>query len=192
MQMWKWFKGREDNDDQEKPIDYIKLLQIAVEEEHWALQSHQNRVAFYASFITAILAISIAGFIDAKETMHYLILLIGPIIVFVVSLIALDGTFRFYQRALEAITIRAKCEQAIGITDSNVVPKNVPEYWKEESLIPDRYLEARTSTISSSEFINQNISLGYQKSTRRLFIFFQGISIVFGLVLIGLAIGIIK
>ena len=181
-------KGMENN---KKTIDFHKLLQLAVEEEHWALDTHQNRVAFYTSFISAILAITVAGFIQVGESIHYWILLIGPLVTFVISIIALDGTFRFYQLFLEAVSIRAKCEQAIGITDPKQIPKNPPEYWKDESLLPDRHLNARGSTPSSSKFISQHLSLGYQRPTRRLFLFFQALSVVMGGVLVALATGLI-
>jgi hypothetical protein len=171
--------------------DFLELLQGAVEEEHWFLQAHQNRVAFYTSFISAILAVTIAGVLEAADSIHYAILVTGPLTVFAISVIALDGTYRFYQRFLEAVTIRAKLEQAIGITDADVIPKNPPGYWKEEPVVPPRHLDARLSISSSSDFINQHKFLGYQRATRRLFRFFQAVSILLGLTLIALAIGLI-
>ncbi|MDT8429563.1 MAG: hypothetical protein RQ757_12455 [Pseudomonadales bacterium] len=156
--------------------DRIALLKLHVEEEHHFLVEHQKRVSFYTSIVTAILGATVAGTINVEDTTHFLLLQIGPLLVFGVSRIAKDGTYRLYQRFLESITIRAKIEQELGLTtpEASDIPNR---YWEGESIVPPRHVLSRRASSSSSAFIKQHGNLGYHASTRRLLTTFQLIAI---------------
>jgi hypothetical protein len=98
------------------------------------------------------------------------ILCAGPLLIFTISTIAIDGTFCLYQRFLEAITIRAKIEQELGLTkmrSDNADSSN--SYWWLEPIIPLRHIESRKGCDSSDAFINEYSTKGYHLWTVRLF-----------------------
>jgi hypothetical protein len=162
-----------------------KLLEIEIHEEQHFLEAHQKRVAFYTSILSAILAATIAGGMKAESGYHFALLLAGPLLIFVISHIARDGTFRIYQRFLEAITIRAKIEQAIGLTSPINELLDTPNiYWKDESFIPPRHLDARQKFKSTSQFLEESNKAGYHRSSCNLFLTFQFVSIFIAIVLI--------
>lgn len=152
-----------------------KLLDIAITQEKDFLEAHQKRIQFYASLVSAILAATIAGFLKAELWYDYVFLIIGPILAFSLSSIAKGGTFRLYQRFLEAVVMRAKIEQMSGMLE---VDSSDGSYWGEEPLVPTRQLEARKNHATSQEFINAHRDAGYQKSTKNLLLVFQAISCV--------------
>ena len=167
-----------------KSISLEKLLEIEINEEQHFLEAHQKRVAFYSSILSAILAATIAGAMKATNSYHYMLLLAAPVLIFAISYIARDGTFRIYQRFLEAITIRAKIEQVIGLTEPMNKINNELKYWSEESFIPPRHLKARLGRNSTEDFIDVNKNAGYHRSSRNLFITFQVVSAFIFLLLI--------
>jgi len=158
----------------EKPL---KLYELAINEEHHFLDAHQNRVAFYSGILSALVAGTVAGFFQASEWYHLAFLCIGPVLILVLSTIAIDGTLRFYQRFVEAVTIRAKIEQELGLTEEHSVNTNVSgSYWRSEPIIPLRHIESRKKYESSDAFIKEHLKGGYHLWTIRWFRGFQGIS----------------
>jgi hypothetical protein len=155
----------------------LKLYESAVNEEHYFLDAHQKRVAFYLSILSAIVAGVVAGLFQASEWYHLAILCVGPVLIYAVSAIGIEGTFRLYQRFLEAVTIRAKLEQELGLTKKRSVGTNATNsYWQSEAIIPLRHIESRKDYESSDAFIKEHARRGYHLWTIRLFRVFQGIA----------------
>ena len=157
----------------------LKLYELAINEEHHFLDQHQSRVAFYSGILSALVAGIVAGLFHASEWYHVAILCAGPVLIFTISTIAMDGTFRLYQRFLEAITIRAKIEQELGLTISssgNVTGSDF--YWRSEPIIPLRHIESREGCESSDAFIKQYSTKGYHLWTLRLLRVFRWLSIL--------------
>ncbi len=159
-------------------IDFEKLLEIEIDEEHHFLEAHQKRVAFYSSILSALTAATIAGAMKASLSYHYFLLLAGPLLIFSISHIAKDGTFRIYQRFLEAITIRAKLEDVLGLTTSLKEFNIEAKYWSDEPFIPHRHLEARMGSQSTNDFIESRKKSGYHKSSLYLFNTFQFVAVL--------------
>ena len=163
-------------------LDKLTLYEIIINEEHFFLESHQNRIKFYSSILSAIIIATIAGVINSKEEWHLLFLLIGPLIVLFVASIAKDGTFRMYQRFLESITMRAKIEHDLNLTEKRNDNEELGWYIK-ESIVPPRHQTGRSKFNSTEEFINYHKNKGYHNSTRKLFRSFQFISALLLLVI---------
>ena len=159
--------------------ELFKLYELAVNEEHHFLDAHQNRIAFYSGILSALVAGTVVGLFQASEWYHLAILCVGPVLIFVVSKIAIDGTFRLYQRFLEAVTIRAKIEQELGLTKKRSVNTNATNsYWQSEAIIPLRHIRSRKDYLSSNAFIREHSTKGYHLWTRRLFRAFKWISVL--------------
>ena len=169
--------------------ELLKLYELSINEEHHFLDAHQNRVAFYCGILSALFAGTVAGFFQVSEWPYLAFLCVGPMLIFFVSKIAIDGTFRFYQLYLESVTVRAKIEQELGLTrkPSVTVDANVTDsYWQSEPLIPPRHLKDRKESNSAQNFIEERKTKGYQLRTRLLFRGFQWISV---LMLVGIVVG---
>jgi hypothetical protein len=157
----------------------LKLYELAINEEHHFLDAHQNRIAFFSGILSALIAGTVAGLFHTSEWYHLAILCVGPVLIFVVSKIAIDGTFRLYQRFLEAVTIRAKIEQELGLTKKHSVNSNATNsYWQSEPIIPLRHIESRKDYKSSDSFIREHSRKGYHFWTIRLFRTFQCVSVL--------------
>ena len=167
--------------------DLLDLYKTIVEEEHYFAREHQSRIEFYVSIISALMTVTVAGAFKAASWYQYLFVTVGPILIFVVSEIAIGGTFRLYQRFLESITMRAKIEQIIGLTEE-AAHQSEDEYWPLEPIIPMRYLKARRESASSEEFIEKFSKAGYHRNSMYLFRGFQAVSVIMFLALIFLSI----
>ena len=169
--------------------DYLKLYEVVVSEEQHFLEAHQTRVKFYTSVISVLLAATVAGIVKSAVWYHYLFISVGPILTYLVSNIAVDGTFRLYQRFLESVTMRAKIEQVLGLTDNHEARQGDKKfYWSKEPIVPPRHLKARRDCISSEEFIKKYSKAGYHRSTFQLFRSFQILSAImfFGVLLLAI------
>jgi len=125
---------------------------------------------------------TIAGLFQVSEWYHYLFPITGPFLIFLVSSIAIRGTFRIYRSFLEAITMRAKVEQGLGLTrPPSQEDEQTREYWQSERFIPDRYIESRNGYPTSQEFVKGRSELGYHRWTTLLFRCFQGLSVALGI-----------
>lgn len=165
-----------------------KLYESFVAEEHYFLAEHQKRIAFFSSLISAIFAATIAGIIRSENSTHLGFLALGPVLTIALCFLAKEGTFRLYQRFLEAIASRAKLEQQMHLTEPLPSTSELG-YWNTEALISARHREARGSYGSSAEFIASRSRSGYEGVARRVFLVFQicsvGILVILAALLIG-------
>ena len=169
--------------------DLLKLYELAINEEHRYLDAHQKRIDFYTGILSALLTGTGVGLFQASEWYHFVFLCIAPVLIFTVSSIAIEGTFRVYQRLLEAITVRAKIEQELGLTSRQ--PGSADEsdsYWRSEPIIPHRHIESRKKVESSKAFMDAYVTKGLQLWAGRLFRVFQWLSVGVLLGLLALAI----
>ena len=157
----------------------LKLYELSVNEEHYFLDAHQSRATFYSGFISALVVGTVAGLLRANDWKQLVAICAGPILIFIISKIALKGCFRFYQRYIETVTIRAKIEQELGLTRCQLDNTDETDfYWQSEPIIPFRHINSRKTYNTSDDFIKQFIDKGYQHCTKVLFWWFQILSIV--------------
>jgi len=137
--------------------EFLKLYELAINEEHYFLKEHQTRIDFYFGIVSVLVAGTAAGLFQVSEWYHVAILCAcSPLLIFTITKIAIDGTFRSYQRFLETVTIRAKIEQELGLTkrcSGNV--NDSDSFWQFEPIIPSRHIESRKDCESSDAFIKK-------------------------------------
>lgn len=165
----------------------IDLYRIIVDEEKNFLKSHHDRANFFFGIITGLAAGIVIGALKLSqwchsEWYHYLLILPGPILMICICGIAIKSIDRFYQRFLEAVTMRAKLEYALDMTKPPPVSKVLgPEWVIKDPLVPPRHLKSRVRFKTTEEWIDMNRSEGYNKWLKVLFIVGQFV----GLFLIG-------
>jgi hypothetical protein len=119
-----------------------RLFDAAWEQEKYFLAEMHRRLVFFGSLIPALLGATVAGALAANHWWHYVVLLVGPVAIHVVTTAAADAMRRSYRRVLEAIAMRAKCEFDLGLTR----PRRESEggVWAEtEPYIGGRHLRGR-------------------------------------------------
>lgn len=167
----------------------LKLYELSINEHQFYLETHHKRVDFYSGLVSALLTGTAIAVFQASQWYHYLYLCTAPILIFAVSGIAIQGTFRAYQSWIDNITVRAKIEQKLGLTGNRAESDDAPDsYWQSEPLIPQRYLKNRRGSESSEKFVKEYSRKGLQLWARRLFIGFQCLSVGLFVLLLSLAI----
>lgn len=157
-----------------KAAEVISLYQLIAEEERAFLDAHQTRVKFYTTIVSAILAATIAGVVKVSAWYHVAIMCIGPLLVMAVAWIAIEGTKRLYQRWLWSITIRAKLEQLLEMTQAPQFPPSHDSYWSAEPIVSPGHIGARQECPTSAEFVEKFLNEGYNRWTRYFFYSFIG------------------
>jgi len=167
----------------------LELYKNVLEEEHFSIKMHHERVSFYSGFVSAIFAAVAVGFLQASEWYHYIIISAGPIIAYYVAENAIEGCSRDYLRFIETITTRAKIEQALGLTLKAPAPSSEPErYWSDEPLVPLRHIESRKKHETSKDFVREYSEKGISKIVKKLFHVIQWVSIAMFAIAMSLAI----
>jgi hypothetical protein len=152
-------------------IDLQKLLDTYIQEVAETLSAHQERIKFYSSLISAVLAATVGGAIQARQPYHFGLLLAGPVLVVTLSWIAIRGTSRLFQRFLEATVRQGKVEQMLGM--HLPLPEKEGGYWEGEALVAPRNLSSRREFRNSQDFVSAHLNRGYQLATMRLFYAFM-------------------
>jgi hypothetical protein len=65
--------------------------------------------------------------------------------------------------------MRAKLEQALGLTNAAAVGEGTDSYWEREPLVPTRNIDSRRSHETSKAFVDAHLEKGLRLWARRLF-----------------------
>lgn len=134
--------------------DLFKLYRLVIEKEQYFLTEHQKRIAFYAGLLSTLVAATTVGIFYAEKWYHFVLVLIGPVLVIKVSSLAERGATRLYQRFLETITMLAKVEEDLGLTKArNKDAKPNGKGWVTvEPFVTKRHMDSRVEgEIKSSK-----------------------------------------
>lgn len=147
----------------------IDIYKIAVEEETHFLDMHQSRVKFFLGIVSALLAGTVAGLFKSTLWYEFALMSLGPILIAFTCFVSMKGVFRLYQRFLEAVTVRAKIEQQLGMTlPLPNTTKN--DYWSNEPVIAPRHLKSRREHPTSEKWLEQITKQGYNSWTDKFFL----------------------
>lgn len=151
-----------------------KRYELACNEEGTQFDRYLKSITFYIGLISALLSATVAGALQAKPGAQTLLLLVGPMLTLTAAYLGRLSTRRLYRNWLEKITIRAKFEQALGLTH----PRGGADgYWKGEPIIAARHIKSRSDRATSAEFVDENVKGGYNLPTRVLFFASAGIAL---------------
>lgn len=167
----------------------LRLYELTINEQQHHFRGIQNRIAFFSGLLSALLVATITGIFEAKACYHFVFLLAGPIVLYVMADIGIEGNTRVYQRWVESVTVRAKLEQKLGLTMSAASADSCDDsdmYWRGEPLVPPRHIDDRNEFESSDDFIKHHISKRVWQL--RFFRTFQVLSVALGLGLACLAV----
>ncbi len=150
--------------------DLFKLYELAIDEHHYYIDIRDSRVTFYVGILSALVTVLGVGLFQASEWYQFAFLSLSSLLISAVSKIAVEATRLTYRRQLESITVRAKIEQQLGLTQvSWADAADSHSSWASEPLIPARHIAVRESHDSSDAFILRNLAKGSQLWTERMF-----------------------
>ena len=154
-----------------------KLYEIEIKRENEIRARWRSSLNVYLtmllSFISAI--ILIANFASKYANICFVG---GGILVICISILALLHFRLDYKYQMEILSIQAKIEDLLGLTDSTKV--DLPLRWENEALLPDWYYSNKNSKSSTTIFVKSLCSI------KRIngYTFFYIVFVLFGVGLI--------
>jgi len=154
--------------------ELLTLYKFSADEEHRELDMHHKRIAFFAGSGSALFLAAIIGTRFADNWIHFVALAFVVALVVPLTRLGREVSRQFYERFLSAVTMRAKLEQLLHMTEDDAYPISNPDpeksFWVGESLIPTRNLESRRTYKSSSQsWLLARMEGGYQRSAQKYF-----------------------
>jgi len=131
----------------------IEVYKATLGEEQFFNNIFENRLAFFTGLLSSLLTAIVLGVFYAKDILESVALLVGPIALVLVAVRGIHAVTRASERISRVITVRAKIEQALGLTVSvRIQGKSSELYWEQEPIVNPEHLESRKRHISSNEF----------------------------------------
>lgn len=153
----------------------LETYKVVISEEQFFNSLFENRLSFYTGLLTTVVTAIVLGFFYSTEIIHYIVLLFGPMILILISITGIKAGHRALDRLSRILTVRAKIEQALGLTVAHKFSKESPEqYWGIEPIIDTDHLASRLEYKTSSEFSKfiRRRSQSYLSSTVIFYRFF--------------------
>ena len=169
---------------------YLELYKLAVEEVHKYHLLHHQRAVYFSGLITTILGAAGLALLKSSAWQHYLFSALVLALLILVCQVGRAGIGGAYRLLLEAISIRAKLEQALHLTTASWLETGdrTLEYWAEEPLIPSRHINDRIEfKKSSSAWQEHRIESSDQRWTDRFLKYAEGLGLALLVVTILLA-----
>lgn len=169
--------------------ELLRLFDISVREHHYYVDTLQKRIDFFTGIISALIVGTFFGLYSAKNWVHYAIILMAPILAFAIAEIGIRSFYRYNKFIYESISVRAKYEQLIKITELETGSEE-DRYWQNETIVPPSYLDKRKKWSSSEKFVEHYEKRRYYKWIVKFYRIVQAISVLMIAGLIYLAIDI--
>ena len=136
------------------------------------LNRHFNVRNYYTVLLSALSGLYIGGILQLeinnvlKSSIPYVVLFALPVVIIILSVIAIKSTTRYYTAWLRRVALLAKIENILGIDSRVKLEDGKPEklIWKKDERFMDKYyLDSRETWESSEEFIEKNTFKGDNK-----------------------------
>ena len=131
----------------------IEVYKATLGEEQFFNNIFENRLAFFSGLLSSVLTAIILGIFYAKDVLEFVALLIGPIALVLVANRGVHAVKRASERTSKILTVRAKIEQALGLTIPFRMQGKLSDlYWEKEPIVNEEHLESRKRHKSSNDF----------------------------------------
>lgn len=164
-----------DVNDELKQNELIEIYKTTVLEEQFFLSDHHKRLAFYIGFISTLFVGTIAGIYKAQEAYEYLLIIVGPLAIWVLSFVGYKISKRAYKRFLETITVKAKIERKLNLDKKPINVDDQDTDWiSTEQILNSRDIEnqKKGNFKTSAEWVDNQMSRrgSVHANTKLLFI----------------------
>jgi hypothetical protein len=132
------------------------------------LELHYRHAERTLALVSAILAVSLLALYQTGGGLWALAVIIGPVANMILCYAGPRLCDRFYQRFLEDLTIEAKIEPLVGLSDPRAAG-SAGVFREDQAYLPQRWQEGRGVYKTASEFVKHHMALGANKLIRRVF-----------------------
>ncbi len=139
----------------------IELYRVFVEEEFRHSDVHEKRIRWFVGLISALLGGVVVGLFRAEEWYEFAFLAIGPLLISATAYLAVLSSRSIYNRFIISVTMRAKLEQALGMTEPVNAGIHEGGYWPAEPLVFADHLESRRKHTSSKQWFDDVSPKGF-------------------------------
>lgn len=140
------------------PAHLLPLYETAKRDEHFFVEQHQRRLAYFTNLVIAVVGGIVLGAVHAKGVTAHLLLLLLPLLLVVIAEYAKQATGMIYRRFLETITVIAKLEQDLDMTSNRTGTR----WFELEPIVHMRHLQSRERSGTSDEFVATHMAEGYR------------------------------
>lgn len=144
----------------------LELYRLAREDEISWLNLYRQYSQQYFALVAALFGVSLGAIYHFRnEPWFSIAIIVGPILGALLSIIAVKTCDRFYQRFLESVTIQAKLEPLVGVTEKRSISADSPQltpFPDDVHYIPERWFESR-SQRTAADFVQVNKRKGSNK-----------------------------
>lgn len=158
--------------------EMIDLYKVFIQQEQWNSKMHMDYAKWFLGINSSILAVTIAGMFKSDIWYEFVILTIGPILIFYLSEFANKTTERFYNRFLEAIISKSKIESKLGLLENSAPKSSAGLSWGNEPLILEKHLKNQNNFKTSSDWYASNKNMGIRPHIVNLFWVVKLVSLV--------------
>lgn len=141
------------------PAHLLHVYEAAKRDEHFFVEQHQRRLAYFTSLIIAVIGGIVLGTVHAKGVTAHLLLLLLPLLLVVIAEYAKQATGMIYRRFLETITVIAKLEQDLDMASIRTGTR----WFEFEPIVHMRHLQSRAQSGTSEEFVVKHMEEGYRE-----------------------------
>lgn len=141
-----------------------KLYALETENQKYYLSEHQKRVSFYIGLISALFSVTVVGVIKSEQWYDCLVLILGPITIYIVSGVAKKSADRFYMSFLESISTIKKIELDLGLQKKRNTKDKGKNWVAKECYVPKRHIE---STLYDSSKTWAEKHMRYSENSKR-------------------------
>jgi hypothetical protein len=151
----------------------LELYTLFRQENSAWLSAHREHAQQYFALVAAIFAACIAAIaaFPNLETLPTIAITMGLLFNTLLCRIAITMCNRSYQAYLEGITIQAKLEPIIGLTDPRTpvtATNSLPQFSQDEYYLPERWLESR-HFATSEKFVGDGMKKGSNRIIQQTF-----------------------
>lgn len=175
----------EEEEEEDKSDILVRLLFEQIKLENTLRNTARTTMNFYSTLLLSLTGGILIILKDLKESILFnMCFTIGGLCLIVISIMAGYHYKSDYRRQIESITIQAKLEDVLGLTN---VSKYQTTYWNHEPIIPLLYVNTRSKYESSSDFVESFVKgtdMSYIRIYYSVFTFIGICYFIFGIVLL--------
>lgn len=154
-----------------------QLLFKTMETENSIRESARATMNYYSTLLLSITGGILIISKDIKDPFLFgLCFLVGGFCLLVFPILAIFHYKSDYRRQIETMTIGAKIEDILGLTDKGKFQMN---YWNQEAIIPDLFIETRNKHDSCLNFVDSFVKGTDMKYIRAFYSTFCFIGVCF-------------
>ncbi|MFN8414342.1 MAG: hypothetical protein U0Z26_18320 [Anaerolineales bacterium] len=137
----------------------LEVYKATLGEEQFFTTLFENRLSFYSGLLSTIMTAVVLGIFYSQTSTEYIALLFGPIVLIFISMSGINAAKRGTTRVYKVLAVRAKLEQALGLTKPQkyrLSDKDI--YWNSEPIADVDHISIRKSYKNSSDFSSGGVN----------------------------------